>query len=412
MKRTIIILLGLLSCMAVLSVIGQKKVLSPKEERREVREKRRAERIANYTKSMDSLVLSRNFQFNPQTMQRQPAGPMRQIMNPEFSVGVWDGTVDVCLPYVKGYVAPYYVTVLNYTLPSVQGYTAEQTHEGWMVTFSSSMFTASTYTFTFEIFTRTGDANLTITNPWYNPVQYTGTNSQLYCPPAGPLLRAGVHSRLHTSRPVPPAGFARNESRPASVRDGFIYRNSPFRSGTEDQRHGRYRHPLHKANDSEPFGGRRLYRYAVHGNPHRLGHRCAHGVDVGAEFRALHADRAVDVSHLVTPLAEQGDHPLQQDLRVDALEIVRRVGEVEPDITQRRGTQQGVAYGMYRHVAVRVGDTSFLMGNLDAPQYQLQPLPEGMHVVSVSDSEIHCEIVSFFSVKVCKKTVNRPPERK
>ena len=57
MKRTIIILLGLLSCMAVLSVIGQKKVLSPKEERREVREKRRAERIANYTKSMDSLVL-------------------------------------------------------------------------------------------------------------------------------------------------------------------------------------------------------------------------------------------------------------------------------------------------------------------------------------------------------------------
>lgn len=180
MKRTIIILLGLLSCMAVLSVIGQKKVLSPKEERREVREKRRAERIANYTKSMDSLVLSRNFQFNPQTMQRQPAGPMRQIMNPEFSVGVWDGTVDVCLPYVKGYVAPYYVTVLNYTLPNVQGYTAEQTHEGWMVTFSSSMFTASTYTFTFEIFTRTGGANLTITNPWYNPVQYTGTISQLY----------------------------------------------------------------------------------------------------------------------------------------------------------------------------------------------------------------------------------------
>lgn len=180
MKRTIIILLGLLSCMAVLSVIGQKKVLSPKEERREVREKRRAERIANYTKSMDSLVLSRNFQFNPQTMQRQPAGPMRQIMNPEFSVGIWDGTVDVCLPYVKGYVAPYYVTVLNYTLPSVQGYTAEQTHEGWMVTFSSPMFTASTYTFTFEIFTRTGGANLTITNPWYNPVQYTGTISQLY----------------------------------------------------------------------------------------------------------------------------------------------------------------------------------------------------------------------------------------
>ena len=51
------------------------KVLSPKQERREVREKRRAERIANYEQFMDSLVQSRNFQFNPQSMQRQPAGP-------------------------------------------------------------------------------------------------------------------------------------------------------------------------------------------------------------------------------------------------------------------------------------------------------------------------------------------------
>ena len=93
---------------------------------------------------------------------------------------VWDGTVDICLPYVKGYVPPYYTTIINYTVPNVQGYTTEQTHEGWMVTFSTSLFSASTYTFTFEIFSRTGGANLTITNPWYNPVEYSGTISQLY----------------------------------------------------------------------------------------------------------------------------------------------------------------------------------------------------------------------------------------
>ncbi|MFR6634480.1 MAG: DUF4251 domain-containing protein [Alistipes onderdonkii] len=89
---------------------------------------------------MDSVILSRNFQFNPQTMQRQPAGPMRQIINPAFNVGVRDGTVDICLPYVKGYVPPYYTTIINYTVPNVQGYTTEQTHEGWMVTFSTSLF--------------------------------------------------------------------------------------------------------------------------------------------------------------------------------------------------------------------------------------------------------------------------------
>ncbi|HIW64694.1 MAG TPA: DUF4251 domain-containing protein [Candidatus Alistipes intestinipullorum] len=180
MKKTVIFVVGLLLCAAAVTVIGQKKVLSPKEERREVREKRRAERIANYEKTMDSIILSRNFQFNPTTMQRQPAGPMRQIVNPSFNVGVWDGTIDICLPYIKGYVPPYYVTVINYTVPSVQGYTTEQTQEGWMVTFSTSLFSASTYTFTFEIFSRTGGANLTITNPMYSPVQYSGTISQLY----------------------------------------------------------------------------------------------------------------------------------------------------------------------------------------------------------------------------------------
>ena len=180
MKRTIIILLGLLSSMAVLSVIGQKKVLSPKEERREVREKRRAERIANYTKSMDSLVLSRNFQFNPSSMQRQPAGPVRQLINPNFTVGFWDGTVDVCLPYIKGYVPPYYYTVLNYVLPSVEGYRAEQTNEGWIVTFSTTLFSANDYTFTFDIYSSSGGANLTISSVWYNPVQYSGTITQVY----------------------------------------------------------------------------------------------------------------------------------------------------------------------------------------------------------------------------------------
>lgn len=180
MKKVILIVTGALLCVTAWTVIGQKKVLSPKEERREVREKRRAERLAEFEKSTDSLVLSRNFQFNPQTMQRQPAGPLRQLLNPNFSVSIWDGTADICLPYVKGYVPPYYTTILNYTVGNLQGYTTEQTNEGWMVTFSTPLFSASNYTFTFEIFSRTGGANLTISNPWYSDVQYTGTLSQLY----------------------------------------------------------------------------------------------------------------------------------------------------------------------------------------------------------------------------------------
>ena len=71
MKKTVIIVVSVLLCAVCATVIGQKKILSPKEERREVREKRRAERIANYEKFMDSLVLSRNFQFNPSSVSPQ-----------------------------------------------------------------------------------------------------------------------------------------------------------------------------------------------------------------------------------------------------------------------------------------------------------------------------------------------------
>ena len=180
MKRFFLLSTLLLLVVGGAVVIGQKKELSPKEERREPREKRRAQRLADYEKMIDSLVLSRNFQFNPSSMQRQPAGPMRQLMNPEFEVGIWDTTADICLPYIKGYVPPYYVTVINYTVPNLEHFTTEQTHEGWLLSFQTSLFSASTYTFTFEIYSKTGGAVLTISNPWYDNVEYWGTISQLY----------------------------------------------------------------------------------------------------------------------------------------------------------------------------------------------------------------------------------------
>ncbi|MBR3847448.1 MAG: hypothetical protein IKM37_07850, partial [Alistipes sp.] len=61
MKRLFFIFSSALLLIAAMSVIGQRKNLSPKEERREIREKRRAERLAEYERMMDSLVLSRNF---------------------------------------------------------------------------------------------------------------------------------------------------------------------------------------------------------------------------------------------------------------------------------------------------------------------------------------------------------------
>ncbi len=51
---------------------------------------------------------------------------------------------------------------------------------GWRVTFSSSLFSAATYTFSFKIYSRTGGANLTISNPWYSPVEDFGSIAEIY----------------------------------------------------------------------------------------------------------------------------------------------------------------------------------------------------------------------------------------
>ena len=39
----------------------------------------------------------------------------------------------------------------------------------------TSLFSANTYTFSLEIYSRYGGATLTISSPFYNSVQYTGS---------------------------------------------------------------------------------------------------------------------------------------------------------------------------------------------------------------------------------------------
>lgn len=181
MKRTFITtasIVVMLTLGIAISIEAQSDTAATKSAARqaqhEARQQRRAERLAAYEHYVDSLVLSHNYRFVPQTMQQLPAGLTRQLMNPEYEIIVWSEAVDVCLPYLKGYTPPYYPVVFNYVLPRVEGYTAEQTLDGWHVTFRSTMFSATDYTFSLEIYSHYGGALLTLSSPFYNSVQYSG----------------------------------------------------------------------------------------------------------------------------------------------------------------------------------------------------------------------------------------------
>ena len=190
MKRKIFsIFLLLMAALAVVSVVrsqsskttlkptstAQKPINDTREQRHKEREQRRAQRLAEYERYMDSIVLARNFKFLPSSVQQEPAGPTRMLSNPNYELSVWGSEVDICLPYIKGVTPPYYFVLLNYTLPSVSNYITEQTHDGWNVSFSTTLFSASDYNFSFDIYSSSGTAILTLSSTWYPDVQYNGS---------------------------------------------------------------------------------------------------------------------------------------------------------------------------------------------------------------------------------------------
>ena len=156
MKKIFALALVAVFCLAGYGVSAQtqskNQKLSPKQEKREAREQRRAQRQAEYERYIDSLVTSGNFQFIPNSMRVMPA---------------------------KGAVMPYYLTVLNYTISNPEETLKEQSPNGWEVTFVTSLFSATRYVFTLDIYAKTGGATLTITNSWNITVQYSGTITSL-----------------------------------------------------------------------------------------------------------------------------------------------------------------------------------------------------------------------------------------
>ena len=140
----------------------------------------RAERQAEFEKYIDSVVLSHNFEFNPQSVQMLPAGAMLFLSNPNYTVTLWRNSLDVCLPYWVGYTPPYRYVLLNTVTPNIGTIVTKQTDEGWNVSFRVNLYATDEYTFSFDINTHYGGATLTISNVWYNPVQYTGTITRVY----------------------------------------------------------------------------------------------------------------------------------------------------------------------------------------------------------------------------------------
>jgi len=153
---------------------------SEMESRHEQRVQQREVRHQNDLKFMDSVVLSRNFQFNPERFQQEPAGAMHSIYGIQYMLSIRDDYMDIDMPYIAGSIPPYRLKIINYITFDIQNYTAVQDEDGWTVSFASNLYTGNKYTFTLKIYSITREGVLNIASDAFPTVTYYGSVQAIY----------------------------------------------------------------------------------------------------------------------------------------------------------------------------------------------------------------------------------------
>jgi hypothetical protein len=70
--------------------------------------------------------------------------------------------------------------VFNTSVGNLTNFTTVQTDNGWTITFDSWLYTSNDYTFTLEVYSKTGGATLTLSSTFYPTTTYWGSIVAMY----------------------------------------------------------------------------------------------------------------------------------------------------------------------------------------------------------------------------------------
>lgn len=145
------------------------------ETSRERRVQERETRNAAAMRQMDSIILSRNFRFTPNTMRIEPAGMLNNIYDLRYYIQMnGEQDVDFFFPIIRGVTPPYSIVLMNYISTDILNYRTVQGNDNWTVEFSSRLQDTEMYNFSFRIYPITGETVLTLTTSLNPAVTYTG----------------------------------------------------------------------------------------------------------------------------------------------------------------------------------------------------------------------------------------------
>lgn len=142
-------------------------------------ERRKARQLA-FEHFIDSTVLSHNYRFIPTMFNVEPAGSSHIITNPNVELDIYGDWADVHLPLYQGFMPPYRLILVNSAIPNLTDFTTVETDNGWTISFSSWLYTANDYTFTLEVYAKTGGASLSISSDFSPTTTYWGSIVPVY----------------------------------------------------------------------------------------------------------------------------------------------------------------------------------------------------------------------------------------
>ena len=108
--------------------------------------------------------------------------------------------------------------------------------------------------------------------------------------------------------------------------------------------------------------------------------------DVRRHLRRLGNEGGIHVADAPAGFAHQMQGLAQQDAAVDVLVLRLGVGEMAPDVAQRRRPQQRIANGMQQHIRIGMTEQAFLIRNVHPAEDKLAPHHQLMNVETLSDT--------------------------
>ena len=141
---------------------------------------KRKARQAAFEHFVDSTILSHNYRFVPTMFNVEPAGSSNIITNPNIELAIYGDWADIHLPIYQGFTPPYRLVMFNTTITNLANFTTTQTDNGWSVTFESWLYSSNDYTFTLDVYSKTGGATLSVSSTFYPTTSFWGSIVAVY----------------------------------------------------------------------------------------------------------------------------------------------------------------------------------------------------------------------------------------